>query len=291
MNPLLCACFFLIIGVGPTLAADSAIIATGAGQFIYSIREGAAERSIKIWTYRPKALAAENLVLFVMHGVGREGERYRNEWRSYAEHARALLLVPEFSTASFPGRRNYSAPQPADAVDNDGATPAAFAAIGQIFDSVVKANKLTASDFRLYGHSAGAQFVHRFILSVPDARAKVAVAANAGWYMMPEFETNFPYGLKGSGVSAESLQRALGRKLIVLLGEKDTDPNHPQLNRSAQAMRQGANRLERGQTFFYSAERQAETLHMPFNWELHTVPNVAHSNAGMARAAAPLLLR
>jgi poly(3-hydroxybutyrate) depolymerase len=291
MNPVIYACFFLIIGVAPTRAADSAAIANGAGHFVFSIREGAAERSIKIWTYRPKALTADNLVLFVMHGVGREGERYRNEWQAYAERAQALLLVPEFSKANFPGRRNYSAPQPADAVDNDGATPFAFAAIGQIFDSVIKSNKLTASAYRLYGHSAGAQFVHRFVMSVSDARAKVAVAANAGWYMMPELETTFPYGLKGSGVDAESLQRALGRKLIVLLGEKDTDPNHPQLNRSAQAMRQGANRLERGQTFFHSAERQAEKLKVAFSWELRKVANAAHSNAAMARAAAPLLLR
>jgi hypothetical protein len=81
------------------------------------------------------------------------------------------------------------------------------------------------------------------------------------------------------------------KKLVILLGEKDTDPNHPQLSRTAQAKRQGANRFERGQTFFRVAERQAEKLNVEFNWQLRTVPNVAHSNAGMASAAAPLLLR
>jgi hypothetical protein len=75
------------------------------------------------------------------------------------------------------------------------------------------------------------------------------------------------------------------------LGEKDTDPNHPQLSRTAQAKQQGANRFERGQVFFRAAERQAKKLKVVFNWQLRTVPNVAHSNAGMGRAAAPLLLR
>jgi pimeloyl-ACP methyl ester carboxylesterase len=272
-------------------AAEIPVIAPGASQFTFHQPGGAVDRTIKVWTYRPKELAAAVPVLFVMHGEERNGERYRNEWQAYAARAQALLLVPEFSAAHFPGSRSYSAPRQASPDQSAGATVFAFAAIEQIFDQVIKTNKLTASDYRIYGHSAGAQFVHRFILSYPQARVKIAVAANAGWYLMPEFETKFPYGLKGSGLSAESLKVAFAKKLVILLGEQDADANHPQLSRTAQAKRQGANRLERGQSFFRAAQRRAETLHMPFNWELHTVPNVAHSNAGMARAAAPLLLR
>ncbi len=288
---LLYTLILLFAGSARVGAAEIPVITLGAGQFTFQQHEGAAHRAIKVWTYRPKELAADAPVLFVMHGLERNGERYRDDWQPYAGRAQALLLVPEFSAAGFPGGRNYSAPRKANADQSDGATPFAFAAIEQIFDQVIKANKLTASDYRLYGHSAGAQFVHRFILANPQARVKVAVAANAGWYMMPELESNFPYGLKGSGLTAEILKSALAKKLVILLGEKDTDPNHPQLRRTAQAKRQGANRFERGQTFFRAAERQAEKLNVLFNWELRTVPNVAHSNAGMASAAAPLLLR
>jgi len=283
---------FILLLICPTQsdAVETAAIAPGAGQFIFQSPDGAADRAIKVWTHRPKELAAEATVLFVMHGVERNGERYRNEWQPYAERAQALLLVPEFSAVNFPGGRNYSAPRKADSTQSDGATPFAFAAIEKIFDQVIKVNKLTASDYRIYGHSAGAQFVHRFILFNSQARVRVAVAANAGWYMMPQFESNFPYGLRGSGLTVESLKGALAKKLIILLGGKDIDPNHPQLSRTAQAKRQGANRFARGQRFFRAAERQAEKLNVMFNWELRTVSNVAHSNAGMARAAAPLLL-
>jgi poly(3-hydroxybutyrate) depolymerase len=289
MNRVVGVCFFLILGSQPTCADDIAAIAPGAGRFIYSVRDAGASRAITVWTYRPKALTAAGSVLFVMHGVGREGERYRNEWRAYAERAQALLLVPEFSTANFPGGRNYAAPRPS--FDVDDGTPLAFAAIEQIFDSVIKANELSAGDYRLYGHSAGAQFVHRFIMFQPRSRVKTAVAANAGWYLMPDFDLKFPYGLAGSGVDRARLKQALAKKLIVLLGDKDIDPNHPQLNHSAPALRQGVNRFERGQTFFRAAEQRAESLGVHFNWELRTVADVAHSNAGMARAAAPLLLR
>lgn len=291
MGRALAAFILLLICPAQSDAVETAAIAPGAGQFIFRSPDGAADRAIKVWTYRPKALAAEKLVLFVMHGVGREGERYRNEWQPYAERAQALLLVPEFSAVNFPGGRSYSAPRRAGSNESEGATPFAFAAIEKIFDLVIKVNNLTASDYRLYGHSAGAQFVHRFILSNPQARAKIAIAANAGWYMMPEFETSFPYGLRGSGLTVENLKSALAKKLVILLGERDIDPNHPRLSRTAQARRQGVNRFERGQTFFRAAERQAEKLNVMFNWELRTVPNVAHSNAGTAPSAAPLLLR
>lgn len=192
---------------------------------------------------------------------------------------------------SFPGSGGYSAAKTGARSADDELTPAAYSAIEQIFDRAVKLAGVTAPDYRLYGHSAGAQFVHRFIMFNPTARVKIAVAANAGWYMMLELEPNFPYGLKGSDQTAESLKGALAKKLIVLLGEKDSDPNHPQLSRTAQAKQQGANRFERGQAFFQAAERQADKLNVAFNWQLRTVPNVAHGNAGMARAAAPLLLR
>jgi poly(3-hydroxybutyrate) depolymerase len=290
MNFLICLGILVFVAPVRLSAADSSVLAPGAGQFIFSHRDGATNREIKIWTYRPKTLTAEALVLFVMHGAERNGTRYRQEWQPYAERAQAVLLVPEFSAAGFPGSRNYSAPRDHSG-DADGATPFAFAAIEEIFDRVVAANKLTANDYRLYGHSAGAQFVHRFILSQPAARVRIAVAANAGWYMMPEFNVDFPHGLRSSGVTESGLKAAFGRKFFILLGEKDTDPNHPQLNRSKAAMRQGTNRLERGQRFFRTAEAQAEKLGATFNWQLRTVANVAHSNAGIARAAAPLLLQ
>ncbi|MBM4296840.1 MAG: hypothetical protein FJ143_03780 [Deltaproteobacteria bacterium] len=273
------------------MAAETGPLAPGAGQFLFSQREGAAERSIKVWTYRPKQMAADAPVLFVMHGVQRDAERYRDEWQRYAEREAALLLVPEFSAASFPGSANYSSAKPkAQGADEDFA-PAVYTAIENIFDRAVGSATLTTTEYRLYGHSAGAQFVHRFVMFNPRARVKIAVAANAGWYMMPDFDARFPYGLKGSGIDAARLKEALAKKLVVLLGEKDHDPAHPSLNRGAGPMRQGRQRFERGENFFQAASRAAAKLQTPLHWELRTVPDADHDNAKMAEPAARLLLR
>jgi poly(3-hydroxybutyrate) depolymerase len=274
----------------PVTAQDAAL-KIGADHFIFQHNDGKATRPITIWTYRPKEMASHAPVLFVMHGVQRDGERYRNEWRPYAEGEKALLLVPEFSAASFPGSAGYSAAKPGVRSADDDLTPAAYSALEKIFDRAIKLAGVNAQNYRLYGHSAGAQFVHRFIMFNPTARVKIAVAANAGWYMMPDFDVRFPYGLKGSGINAAKLKQSFAQKLILLLGEKDDDPEHPSLNRGAGPMRQGRHRFERGQNFFRAAQHGAEKLNVGLHWELSIVPGADHDNAKMAPAVAPLLLK
>ena len=53
-------------------------------------------------------------------------------------------------------------------------------------------NGNTSADYYLFGHSAGAQFVHRLLLMVPDGRYAALVAANAGWYTVPDKSIDYP---------------------------------------------------------------------------------------------------
>ena len=245
-----------------------------------------------VWSYRPKDLPAARPILFVMAGTRRDAQRYRDEWQSYAERFKALLLAPEFSAELFPGRRAYNLggfdlTNGASSIPRD----SAFAIIEKIFDYARPLAGLTSERYRIYGHSAGAQFVHRMVLFDPRARIDTAVAANAGWYTMTDFSVGFPYGLKDSQIRPDDLKPAFGKRLIIALGENDNDPNDRVLNRSARAMRQGAGRLERGGNFFRQAEHTAARLGAPFNWQLLTVPGAGHLNSAMAQAVAPLLLK
>ena len=67
-----------------------------------------------------------------------------------------------------------------------------FGVIERVFDCVKNALGLNAESYGFYGHSAGSQFVHRFLYFMPENRAHLIVAANAGWYTMPTFEQVFP---------------------------------------------------------------------------------------------------
>jgi len=53
--------------------------------------------------------------------------------------------------------------------------------------------------FSMFGHSAGAQFVHRYITFMPQGHLRAAVAANSGWYTLPDQTLKLPYGLKHTG--------------------------------------------------------------------------------------------
>ena len=142
--------------------------------------------------------------------------------------------------------------------------------------------------YYLYGHSAGAQFVHRHLAFIGAGgnplRVIRAVAANAGFYTVPDFQVPFPFGFGGteSVMSEEDLRNYLqvlaSRRrggpcaaceggaarcraqapLAVVLGEQDNDPFHKHLNRSERAMEQGPHRLARGRHFF-EVRRKADS--------------------------------
>jgi pimeloyl-ACP methyl ester carboxylesterase len=143
--------------------------------------------------------------------------------------------------------------------------------------------------YTLYGHSAGSQFVHRYLYYKPDARVKQYLAANAGWYTLPDFNTKYPYGLGDAGIGARALSAALGKNVVLLLGREDTDYNDPDLRKTPEAAMQGLNRFTRGHEMFYRARERAQASEATFNWRLVIVDEAGHVNAQMARTAAAMI--
>lgn len=235
--------------------------------------------------HRPAGWQPGGRVVVVMHGVRRNAAEYRDAWAPHAEARGFLLLCPEFSQSQFPGARHFNL--------GNALAPReewSFGALETAVDAALAAaGDAPGRDFALYGHSAGAQFVHRHLLLTGAARARRVVIANAGWYSFPDTGTPFPHGLGGVPLDPAALHAALGRDVSILLGEADTDPHHHNLRRDPVTDRQGLNRLERGRNFFAAAQALAAAQGVPFEWRLITVPGVGHSNAGMAAAALPLL--
>ncbi|MBN1268404.1 MAG: hypothetical protein JXB04_02365 [Kiritimatiellae bacterium] len=278
----------LAVGIiAPSNCRAQDTVTSGTGSFIF---EDAANRAITVWYYAPLRIKPSTPVLFVMHGVERNGREYRDAWTEEARRKKVVLLVPEFSKSAFPGSDEYSL---GDVFSDSGTLNDrdqwAFTTIERVFDKVKADTKLTTSAYSIYGHSAGAQFVHRLVLFMPQARIEKAVAANAGWYTMPDFEVSFPYGLGGTPVTADALESSLRKNLTVLLGSQDTDENHKYLRKTPEAMAQGKHRLARGKKFFEQGKEQAGQLGVQSGWDIKTVPGVGHSNSGMTPAALQVL--
>jgi len=179
-------------------------------------------------------------------------------------------------------------------VDRDGTVHDAarwsFNVIEHLFDAIRTATGNQSASYFLYGHSEGGQFVHRLVLLLPEARYARAVAANSGWYTMPGFDGRFPYGLGGSPATEAGLKKSLARDLVLMLGDRDTDPAHFQLRRTPQAMTQGAHRFERGQNYLKLVAKRAAELKGDFGWKLRVVPGAAHENDRMSGPAAAVLM-
>ena len=272
-------------------------IPSGAPQALDDVRRGAINRfefaawagpPIPVWLYVPESADLGSApVLFMMHGAKRDPHRYLREWVGPAEESGIVVVAPEFSKQDFPGSPAYNRGYVFDA---DGQRRNeqlwTFSAIEPLFDTVRGMLGSSRETYTLYGHSAGSQFVHRYLYFKPSARVDRILAANAGWYTYAHPGTHYPYGLGESGVAPGTVDRALAANVVVLLGNEDNDPAHESLRRTPEAMLQGPHRLARGLSFYAAGKQLAESRDVPFHWQLVIVDGVAHQNGGMALAAA-----
>lgn len=263
----------------------------GRGRLLAWGPGGRRGRSVPVWSYRPRQEEERFPVLFLLHGVGRDARDYLEGWIPWAEARGVLLLAPEFSRLEFPSSRRYSQ---GHVLTRSGRRRRearwSFTFPEKIFQGVRGANPgLVQETFSVFGHSAGAQFAHRLVLLRPQAPLGLVVAANAGWYTWPDRDQLFPLGLGGIRGAGRRLRAALGRELVVLLGTRDRDPEHPHLRHEPDLDARGRTRWDRGQAFFRAGREAAAREGVPLAWRLEPVPGIGHSHRGMCAAAQDLL--
>jgi hypothetical protein len=264
-------------------------IPPGRGQFLFNDSRGNADRPITVYFYRPAAWNLSGPVLIVIPGAGRDGQPPRETWIPYAEKYSSLLIVPEFSLTYYPTDIWYNL---GNTYDDTNWVPKAnwtYTAVEHLFDYTKEKSGATQDTYLLFGHSAGGQFVQRMVTLLPEARYSRAVAANAGVYLLPEFTDPYPFGLKDSPLYQSELPKVFARKLIIMSGGNDTDPNASGLATFPQAEAQGSSRFDRARFYFTTAQSGAGRLGVPLNWEYHVVPGIGHDEAGMAGPSAELL--
>jgi hypothetical protein len=205
--------------------------------------------------------------------------------------------------------------------------PSSYAVLDAIVSAALDRDRFPAlRTVVVAGHSAGGQFVHRYIafnrVHALLRRAGLAVryvVSNPSSYLYfddrrldgdgalapyPRAKcadfNRYRYGLEepneyGRGAltafgGADAMAREYGRREVAyLLGEADSDPNNDSLDKACGAMAQGATRLERGERYF----RYVQALLGPAVLEthsLHVVPGVGHDHRGMFTSPAGVTL-
>lgn len=303
----------LLMGRAPIRAADLPTLASGAGKFEIPGGQGHERHMITVHYYRPSGHTPRSPILIVLPGAGRNGDDYRDAWSEFAERSSVLVASPSYAEADYdsaayqmggvirnlvigeplpeskPGvlylrdedLRFDVNPRPDEWLFND---------FDRLFHLLRSAAKSRQQGYDMFGHSAGGQVLHRLVLLRPRSRARRIVAANAGFYTLPDLARPLPTGLAGLGLNESALRESFACDLTVLLGENDNDPERGGSHLHTPVIdAQGDNRLARGRHFHAFSSQVARELRSEFRWKLRTVAGVGHDYRGMSAAAARLL--
>ena len=263
----------------------------GSGQFIFSKNN----IDFEVFYHVPESYNATSKVVFIMHGGSRDAEGIRNNMIAKSNEYNFILIAPKFSSENFSLGDGYNLGNVYIDGDNPSTTTLnneedwSFSIIEPLFDSVVNSLSLTGEKYNLFGFSAGAQFVHRFILFKPSARFDKVIAGAAGWYTVPNLSIPFPYGYDNSILSATNLNNLLSKDLYIQVGALDNDPNSAGLRHNEYADAQGLNRVTRAVNFFESGQNIAENNNYNFNWSLHIIQGAEHNFTPNANNACDLM--
>jgi hypothetical protein len=247
------------------------------------------DRPLEINSYRPQRHGPDDEVVIVQHGMMRNGDDYRDFWIDAAEKHNLLIVAPTFGTAHFKGAEGYNNGL---LLSPDGkATPPdtwLYAIPARIVAALRAGGMTRRATVKIYGHSAGGQFLHRLLATQAEHPFEAATAGNPGWYTLPTLERPFPEGLGGLGLDEQALARWLAYPMTILAGDQDIAESDPNLPANPEALAQGPHRFARSLYMLDFAKAEAARLGLPCNWQRVIVPGVGHDGAAMSRATAGL---
>ncbi|MDR0765908.1 MAG: hypothetical protein LBF09_03090 [Odoribacteraceae bacterium] len=245
------------------------------------------DKPVILHYFIPDAGRAAMPLLFVFPGIDRDAGNYLDAWIDNATADGRAVIAFEFPASSFT-TNEYITGGVIDAAGRPVAPAArSFAVVGSAFELLKNLTGSRVDRHDMFGHSAGAQFVHRYLLFTPGAAVRRAVAANAGWYTVPDLSVDFPHGLKGTGATPDDIRAAFSVPLTIHLGTGDTRQD-ASLNTSAGAMLQGPHRYARGLYFHDACAAIARDAAFPLAWQKRELPGVGHDQARMAADAAAI---
>ncbi|MDP2138247.1 MAG: hypothetical protein Q8J74_10365 [Candidatus Didemnitutus sp.] len=272
-------CAGLSVGAQPTPATGNAV-PVGPARLVVDVG-----LPLEVFTYKPPTYADGPLIL-VFHGVNRNAEDYRNFAITLAERFGAIVAAPLFDKERFP-----TAAYQRGGVLKDGVLQPrdqwSFVVVSHLAAALREREGRPDLPLYLLGHSAGGQFVMRLVALAGALGAERVIATNPGSHLFPTREADYGYGFGGlpdelSG--DEAIRRYLAAPLTLYLGTGDNDPEHPSLERTPEAMRQGSFRYARGLNCFAAARQLAQERGWEFKWRKVETPGIKHDAARMFAA-------
>ncbi|GEM_PF-436248 len=311
--------------VGGAFGGSSAALNATLSRHSFNLSAGSTAYSVDYWSNAEIGVVdpAVRRVVVIVHGDSRNADDYGRYTASAATAAgvmsSTMVVAPQF-VADVDSPRVDQLYWTADSWKTGSESEAAGRSWTmpsfRVMDAVLAALRTDypTAQIVLAGHSAGGQFVQRYVASNGVHVADRYVPMNPGSYVYLDARRwakgtmraltareikacsgydSYKYGLDGRPTSTFSSSRAtvastyLASPVTYLLGESDTlrDSN---LDTGCSADWEGANRFERGTRFFLALRAMAGAA---LGQEMVTVPGVAHEGSRMIKStqAVPLL--
>ncbi len=278
----------------PISSSDSLTI-YGSSDFIFTEYTPLNNKPVKVFFHIPPTSTKNTPILFVLHGNERDALYSRNQLIASANQLKFIVIAPEFNEQYFPSGDSYNLGNVF--IDGDNPTPQTlnleniwtFSIIEPIFENFKNKIGSLALKYDMFGHSAGGQFAHRFLQFKLNSKLNQLLVASAGWYTLFDNTIDFPYGTKKSPIEFSDNKITFGKKVYIIIGGNDTNPNSDALRHNDIVDKQGLNRLERAQYFYLQTRNAALKINAPFNWNYTVLPGVDHDFAQTATAGAALI--
>ncbi len=250
---------------------------------------GNPDRALTLEAYRAPSFGPGKPVVFVQHGMGRNGDEYRDFWIPAADRHGLLILAVTYGAEAWPMPETYNNGL---VFDEAGAVRPreawGYAVLPRVFAAARDAGLIVGETAHLFGQSAGAQFVHRMLATCGAGPFAPVISGNAGWYTLPDLDRAFPEGLGGLGLGEAALRGFLATPLTILAGSADTETSGPSLPSHAAALAQGPHRFARAHAFLEAGRAAAKRLGTDCAWRLVVADGIGHDGAAMSRMAAGL---
>lgn len=301
----------------PDMSVDKgARLHEGSGSFLMDSSVVHPNKPVPVFYHKPKTFSKISRILIVLPGAGRNAWDYRDAWIDAAEKHDVLILAPyydetvfefadyhlagvvsalalhPYKTQASKGRVNKYYVKDEDIKIGAPTMPERwlFRDFDLMFETVSKELESSRSGYDIFGHSAGGQILHRMAIFYPQSKAETIVAANSGFYTVPDGTISFPFGVGNTHLDKTQLSQSFSKKLILLLGENDDElETRGTMLHTPYLDRQGPGRLARGKAFFEASKALAAQLHAKFEWRVEVVEDVGHDAERMSQAARNIL--
>lgn len=279
---------FLCIG----LYADVAL-PVGEGVFTYKDYPPFADRPVDVHYYIPVCGDVRRMpVVFVFEGADRGYGYLLKGWKQEAEKNKFMVFIPHFDKEKYP-LADYQEIGMLDKKKDGTVRPLQEqtpALVDKLFEYVRCHLGSERKGYIIYGHSAGGQFVQRFMLFHDSPYVEKAVIGSPGWYTFPDTAQDFPYGVGNIPyVTTEVIRKYLAKPIVLQLATGDT-VRESYLRKTPEAERQGRNRYERGNRFYQYLHQIAVEHGWQCNWRKIEEHGIGHQSVEMGQRAVHVIL-